>query len=131
MQIPKMKGQTMILKNNTCPSFGSTTISLTPNTPVSNKYLDKVSRYFDLKGFQGDKFFENPQLAADKIDFSQAAIVTKGNNMLIVGKDGGDGGADNFIGRILKQSFPNDKNIKFIDDIAPIELDEPLIDLTV
>lgn len=117
--------------NNSQPSFGSTLLKLSPDTPLSNKYLDKVSQYFELKGFLGDKYFLKPQLLADRIDFSQAAVsISKNNEMLIVGKDGGKGGADTFIGRILKKSFPNDECIKYTDDIAPVNVDGPVVDFT-
>ena len=117
--------------NNSQPSFGSTMLKLTPDTPVMNKYLDKISQYFELKGFAGDKLIMKPQLAADQIDFSQAAVIPKGNDtLLIVGKDGGDGGADTFIARILKETFPNDKAIVYTDDIAPVKVDGPVIDMT-
>ena len=117
--------------NNSQPSFGSTLLKLTPDTPLCNKYLNKVSEYFELKGFGGDKLVMKPQLAADQIDFSQAAVIPKGNDsMLIVGKDGGPGGADTFIGRILKEAFPNDKAIVYTDDIAPVKVEGPVIDLS-
>lgn len=116
--------------NNSQPSFGSTLLKLTPDTPIVNKYLNTVSQYFELKGFAGDKLIMKPQLAADQIDFSQAAVIPKGNgSMLIVGKDGGPGGADTFIGRILKETFPNDKAIVYTDDIAPVKLEGPVIDM--
>ena len=117
--------------NNSQPSFGSTLLKLTPDTPVANKYLNKVHEFFELKGFVGDSYVLKPQLAADQIDFSQAAVIPKGNDsMLIVGKDGGLGGADTFIGRILKETFPNDKAIVYTDDIAPIKHEGPVIDLS-
>ena len=117
--------------NNSQPSFGSTLLKLTPDTPLCNKYLNKVSEYFELKGFGGDHYILKPQLAADQIDFSQAAVIPKGNDsMLIVGKDGGPGGADTFIGRILKETFPNDKAIVYTDDIAPVKVEGPVIDLS-
>lgn len=116
--------------NNSQPSFGSTLLKLTPDTPICNKYLNKVNQYFELKGFAGDKLLLKPQLAADKIDFSQAAVIPNGSDLLIVGKDGGPGGADTFIGRILKEAFPNDKAIVYTDDIAPVKVEGPVIDLT-
>ena len=80
--------------NNSQPSFGSTLLKLTPDTPVANKYLNKVRELFELKGFMGDSYVLKPQLAADQIDFSQAAVITKGSDMIIVGKNGGENGYD-------------------------------------
>ena len=105
--------------NNSQPSFGSTLLKLTPDTPVANKYLNKVHELFELKGFMGDSYVLKPQLAADKIEFHQAAVITKGNDMIIVGKNGGENGYDTFIGKMLKQAFPGDSRITYRDDIAP------------
>ena len=107
--------------NNSQPSFGSTLLKLTPDTPVANKYLNKISQYFELKGFAGDKLVMKPQLAADQIDFSQAAVITKGSDMIIVGKNGGENGYDTFIGKMLKQAFPDDPRIIYRDDVAHVK----------
>lgn len=116
--------------NNSAPSFGSTKLIMPKNADFG-KALKNVGDYFELKGFAGEKYILKPQLAADQIDFSQAAIIPTGKakgEFLFVGKDGGEGGADTFIGRILAKAFPNQTT--FVDDIAPIKLEGPYIDMT-
>lgn len=118
--------------NNSQPSFGSTLIKNAGKLPVhSNKYVDVVEQYFSISktGMLVPKGFDNPQKVANKIDFSTYAIAVKDGNIKIIGKDGGDGGADTFIGKILKKAFPND-DIEYIDDIAPVKVDGPVIDMT-
>ncbi len=116
--------------NNSSPSFGSTKVFLSGDTPVINKFTNKVSEYFELKGYAGKNFSENHQLVADQIDFSQAAILPSKDGLVFIGKDGGEGGADKFIARLLKEAFPNAK-IEHTENIAPIKLDGPTIDLNI
>ena len=71
----------------------------------------------------------NGNSADYKIDFSKFNWTYHDDVLMFVGKDGGPGGADTFIGRILKQTFPNDP-IEFVDDIAPVHVDGPVIDMT-
>lgn len=116
--------------NNSSPSFGSTKIFLAKDTPVVNKFTNKVAEYFELKGFMGPKYSNNHQLVADQLDFSQAAILPSKDGLIFIGKDGGQGGADNFIAKLLKDAFPNEK-IEHTENIAPVKLDGPVIDLNV
>ncbi|MBQ8669523.1 hypothetical protein IJ472_07060 [bacterium] len=118
--------------NNSQPSFGSTLIKGAAKTPVfNNKYTNVIDEYFTLSKtmFSGGANFHEPQKMADAIDFSTYGFATDGTDLRFVGKDGGPGGADTFIGRILKQAFPNDP-IEYIDDVAPIHVDGPVIDMT-
>lgn len=110
----------MFVNNN--PSFGSTRIPY-KDVPVA-KYLEPLNKYFEVKGFELMK----PQQAADKLDFSKAAAMLDKDAMIIVGKDGGPGGADTFIGRLLKEIDPD---VKYVDDVKPVKIDGPVIDLTV
>ena len=118
--------------NNSQPSFGSTLIRGAAKMPAfNNKYTNVIDQYFALSKtmFSGGANFKEPQKMADVIDFSTYGFATDGTDLRFVGKDGGPGGADTFIGRILKQAFPND-DIEYIDDIAPIKLEGPVIDMT-
>lgn len=112
----------MINSVNSCPSFGSTRIPY--NNVLVHKYLEPLNQYFEVKEFNLMK----PQEAADKIDFGKAAIMFDKDAMVVVGKDGGPGGADTFIGRILKQVSPD---VEYIDDVKPVKVDGPVIDLNI
>lgn len=112
----------MVNKVNNCPSFGSTRIPYN-NVPV-HKYLEPLNKYFEVKEFNLMK----PQEAADKLDFGKAAAMFDKDGMIIVGKDGGPGGADTFIGRLLKKVSPD---VEYIDDVKPVEIDGPVIDLNI
>lgn len=112
----------MIGSVNNCPSFGSTRIPY-KEVPIS-KYLEPLNKYFEVKGFNLMK----PQEAADKLDFGKAACMCDKDAMVIVGKDGGQGGADTFIGRLLKKIDPD---VEYIDDVKPVEIDGPSFDLTI
>lgn len=116
--------------NNSQPSFGSTRILNAGKLSANNKYVKKINEYFMPPKYneQGGDFFK-PQTLADKIDFSKFNWTYHDDVLMFVGKDGGPGGADTFIGRILKQTFPNDP-IEFVDDIAPVHVDGPVIDMT-
>lgn len=113
--------------NNSQPSFGSTIIKLKPDDFLfENKYMLKVAEHFNMKGLMAstNKYYMKPQLMADQIELSQAAVSFNSNNeLLIVGKSGGKGGEDTFIGKLLKESFPNDDCVKFTDDIAPLDVE--------
>ena len=102
--------------------------------PICGQLLAYQAEYYDHIGiFSCACGYKSPQATylADQIDFSQAAVIPKGNDtLLIVGKDGGVGGADTFIGRILKETFPNDKAIVYTDDIAPVKVEGEVIDMT-
>ncbi len=113
-----------MISNVNNPSFGSTIIHY-DKTPL-NKYVKPLNKYFEVKGFKLMK----PQQAADKLDFSKAAVMfdKKNGNMIIVGKNGGAGGTDTIIGKILKEINPN---AKYIDDVEPLKVDGPVIDLDI
>lgn len=121
--------------NNTTQTqnFGSTRLAANKikNMPL-NKILDPLNDYFELKGFwhgNDDKFIKNPQKFADRINFSQAAITHSADgDIVVIGKDGGVGGADTFIGRIMKEKFGD--AVTFTDDIAPIKVEGPVWDMT-
>ena len=97
----------MFVNNN--PSFGSTRIPY-KDVPVA-KYLEPLNKYFEVKGFELMK----PQQAADKLDFSKAAAMLDKDAMIIVGK-------------LLKEIDPD---VKYVDDVKPVEIDGPVIDLIV
>ncbi len=112
----------MINNVNSTPSFGSTRIPL-------NKFDEatkELNKYFTIKGYISKA---TPQELADKIDFNQAVVNLSSNKSeaVFIGKDGGLGGADTFIGRVLKKIIPE---AKFTDDVKPVEIDGPVIDLT-
>ena len=120
--------------NNTTSTqnFGSTRINLKkldPKKPIT-EITDTLNKYFEIKGLgnANDVFTKNPQKITNEIDFSQAAVTLDKGDMVIIGKDGGMGGADNFIGRIMKEKFGD--AVTFTEDIAPIKLDGPVIDMT-
>lgn len=111
----------MINNVNSTPSFGSTRIPLNKLEPAAKE----LNNYFTVKGYISKA---TPQELADKIDFNQAVVnldLDK-TEAVFVGKDGGLGGADTFIGRVLKKIIPE---AKFKDDIKPVEIDGPAIDL--
>lgn len=112
----------MINNVKSCPNFGSTRIPY-KDVPVA-KYLEPLNKYFEVKGFNLMK----PQEAADRLDFGKAAAMMDKDAMIIVGKDGGPGGADTFIGRLLKKIDPD---VKYIDDVKPVEIDGQVIDLNI
>ncbi len=112
----------MVNSVNNSPSFGSTRIPY--NNVLVHKYLEPLNKYFDIKDIGHMK----PQEAADKIDFNQAAIIFDKDAMIVVGKDGGPGGADTFIGRILKKVSPD---VEYIDDIKPVKSNGEVIDLNI
>ncbi|MBQ8167894.1 hypothetical protein IJZ97_00545 [bacterium] len=113
----------MINNLNSTPSFGSTRLPY-DNTLV-HKYLEPLNRYFEVKDFPGEKL---AQKVADKIDFNQAGWTNLEKEVMVVGKDGGDGGADRFIYRLLKKVNPE---AKYIDDVKPVQVDGPVIDLEI
>lgn len=109
--------------NYSTPSFGSTRF---PKTDINfNKSLQKLNEYFEVKGFSNNK---TSQEIADCIDFDKAGFDFDGDEIRVVGKDGGPGGADTFIGRILKEIIPE---AKYVDDVKPIKIDGPVIDLDI
>ena len=87
--------------NYSAPSFGSTRLPI-DDTDL-RKYLKPLNDYFEVKGFMGNK---TAQEYADQIDFGKAAFVITEKEAMIVGKDGGEGGADRFIYKILKKNQP-------------------------
>ena len=109
--------------NYSTPSFGSTRLPI-DNTDL-RKYLKPLNEYFEVKGFCGNKA---AQEYADQIDFGQTAFVMGKKEAMFVGKDGGDGGADQFIFRILKKINPE---AKYVDDVKPVKVDGPVIDLEI
>ena len=116
--------------NNSTQSFGSTRLNLAKNTPIT-KITETLQPFFELKGFghtANDSFVKNPQAFADKITGTQVAIVPSKNGFVIIGKDGGAGGADTFIGKVLKEKFGDAAN--FTDDIAPSKFEGEIIDFT-
>lgn len=121
--------------NNTTQTqnFGSTRINAKKlsGTPL-NKIFAPLEDCFEFKGFghsKNDKFVKNPQAFTDKIGGSQAAVVHSADgDIVIIGKDGGSGSADAFIGRVLKEKFGD--AVTFTDDIAPMKADGPVIDMT-
>ena len=115
--------------NNSQPSFGSTKVYNIGKMTIS-ELVGPVEKYFEVKPVWHKLGGVNTsQDLADKIDFSQATFVLENGAARFVGKDGGPGGADTFIGRILKEAFPNNK-VEYIDDVAPIKVDGPVIDMT-
>ena len=109
--------------NNSTPSFGSTRF---PATDINfKKSLQKLNEYFEVKGFGNNK---TSQEIADYIDFDKAGYVLEGDEIRVVGKDGGPGGADTFIGRIMKEIIPE---AKYVDDVKPVKVDGPVIDLNI
>ncbi len=113
----------MTINMNNNLSFGSTRIPYN-KVPIM-KYLEPLNKYFEVKNFDLMK----PQEAADKLDsFSKAAAMFDDKGMIIVGKDGGPGGADTFIGKILQKVSPD---VKYVDDIKPVKSDGPVIDLNI
>lgn len=121
----------MINKINFAPSFASTRINFDKQDKdglchvVIPKYLDPVNDYFEVKSVQNK--FSKPQELADEIELNQAAVYMDKDGFTIVGKDGGEGGADTFIGKILTKLFPD--NAVFKDDIKPLEDKGEAIDL--
>ena len=122
----------MINKINFTPSFASTKIKLQkdeePLHVVDRKFLSHVNKYFTLADMNFDKSITSQKLA-DKIDYDQYIVHYKNGALTIVGKDGGEGGADTFIGKILTKLYP-DRAI-FTDDVKPLEYKENAVDLDI
>ncbi len=109
--------------NYSTPSFGSTRLPF--DDTDMRKYLKVLNEYFEVKGFWRSK---TAQECADQIDFGKAAFVNDGKEIMVVGKDGGPGGADTFIYKILKKVNPE---AKYVDDVKPVKVDGPVIDLNI
>ena len=128
-----MKGlNSMINKINFAPSFASTKIKLQPEEDdmrvLDKKFLAPVNKYFTLADMRFEKSITSQELA-DRIDYNQYIIHYKNGALTIVGKDGGEGGADTFIGKLLTKMYP-DRAI-FTDDVKPSEHKEEAIDLDI
>lgn len=124
----------MINKVDSTPSFGSTRIVLSkleremPLNEIDKKFIAPIRRYFTLADINLNND-ANFQKMADEIDFDKFSIHYKDGVMTFIGKDGGNGGADTFIGKTLKKLFPD--RVKFTDDIKPVEVDGPTFELLV
>ena len=119
----------MINKVNFTPSFASTKIRLNNDEAslymVDKKFLSHVNKYFSLSEIIGGDI--TPQRMADRIDFDEYIVNVDDGIMTIVGKDGGKGGADTFIGRILTNLYPD--RAVFTDDVKPSKLSGEPIEL--
>ena len=109
--------------NYSTPSFGSTRFPATDAN--AKKALDKLNQYFEIKGFWQNR---TSQEIADRLDFNKAGFVIGDKEVRVIGKDGGPGGADTFIGKIIKEVIPE---AKYVDDVKPIKVDGPTIDLDI
>lgn len=109
--------------NYSTPSFGSTRF---PTNDVNfKKSLTKLNEFFEVKSFWNNK---TSQEIADSIDFDKAGYILDGDEIRVIGKDGGPGGADTFIGRIMKEIIPE---AKYVDDVKPVKVEGPVIDLNI
>lgn len=111
----------MINNVNYSPNFGSTIISLKNNNKPVSYYTKPLEKYFDLVKICSTA---EPQSISNKLKYhSQAALVLRPNEMVAIGKNNQ---TDSFIWKILKKIDPT---VKFTDDIKPIDVDPPKIDI--
>ena len=114
----------MINQVNSGTTFGSTIIPY--DDTLIHKYSNSINQYF-RRTLEFPKDME-VQKIADRLDFDQVGIVLEKNGVRYIGKDGGVGGADTFLGKIIKKVNPNAKHI---DDVKPIEYTGEVIDLNI
>ena len=102
---------------NSTQSFGSTWI---PNNKLFDA-ADRLGKYVEIKGFVYSKSTK-PQLLANSIDLGEVGVIanTKTKGYTLVGKNGGEGGFDTFIGNILRRAIPE---AKYTPDIRPLKID--------
>ena len=111
-------------KVNSNTSFGSTVIPY--DKTLVRKYSKTINNYFS-KTIAFPKNMSSQQIA-NKLNFDEVGVVLEKNGIRYVGKDGGIGGADTFLGKILKKINPNAKHV---EDVKPVKFNDITIDMDI